>query len=148
MCSHYRQINETDLCISYVLLSRQTYSIKDFGALELSFNLVGLQVRQELVLYNFPLRCFCLQDLPCLVSFRWGCIVEVWMKNILCRPTNGPPHFLACQEVLKWVWPSVSWHRIFFVETSTLQPHWKLTKYGRSCKQKRQILNLKSCMLI
>ena len=70
MCSHYRQINETDLCISYVLLSRQTYSIKDFGALELSFNLVGLQVRQELVLYNFPLRCFCLQDLPCLVSFR------------------------------------------------------------------------------
>jgi hypothetical protein len=67
--------------------------------------------------------------------------VEVCTKNILYRFMEGQTHFLACQEVLKWVWPFMNRYRMFYLQTSTLPPrmHHKLTKHGRLCKQNNQL---------
>jgi hypothetical protein len=48
---------------------------------------------------------------------------------------------LACQEVLKWVWPFMNRYKMSFVQTSTLPPHMhqKLTKHGRFYKQNNQL---------
>ena len=54
----------------------------------------------------------CIQHLPCLVSF-WCMLrgsVEVWTKNILYQFIEGQTH-MACQEVLKWVWPPMNRYR-------------------------------------
>jgi hypothetical protein len=50
---------------------------------------------------------------------------------------GGSNSFLACLEMLKWVWPFMNQYRMVFVQTSTPPPHMhqKLTKHGRFCKQ-------------
>jgi hypothetical protein len=85
---------------------------------------------------------FCLQNLPCLVSF-WcmrGGSVEVWTKKFYfgsCRVKL----ILACQEVLKWVWPFMNRYRMVFCSNlhTTPRMHQKLTKHGRFCKQNNQL---------
>jgi hypothetical protein len=85
---------------------------------------------------------FCLQNLPCLVSF-WcmrGDSVEVWTKKILYRFIKGQTHFCTS-------WPakmSLTFHELIwnvFSSNSTLPPrmHQKLTKHGRFCKQNNQL---------
>ena len=84
---------------------------------------------------------FCLQNLPCLVSFLCmpGGSVEVWTKNILYRFMEGQTLF------------STSWHAKMSLtlhepiqnvlsQTSTLPPrmHHKLTKHEIFCKQNNQ----------
>jgi hypothetical protein len=80
-----------------------------------------------------------------LVSFSCMCGlgVEVSMKNILCCSLQTIKLILACEEVLKCIWPSMSRYIMFFVQTSTLSlvsMHQKLTKHGKCYMQNNQLL--------
>jgi hypothetical protein len=98
---------------------------KESELLKLSFNSTGVLVRSSL---SF------IQNFPCSVSF--GCIhgdgVEVWMQNILYW-FIGTKLSLAPLSMPKWVWPSLNWCTMFFVQTSTLTPsmNLELTEHGK-----------------
>ena len=53
----------------------------------------------------------------------------------------GAKLILACQEVIKWVWPPMNRYRMVSVQTSTRTPsmHWKLNKHGQVCLQNKQL---------
>jgi hypothetical protein len=113
-----------------------TQSLHDWTAsIELSFNSTWLLVGSWL---------FCLQNLPCLVSFwcmRGGYVVWRFEHRTFYIGSWRVKLVLACQEVLKWVWSSMNWYRMFYVKTSTLPPrmHQKLTEHGKICKQNNQL---------
>ena len=98
------------------------------------FDSKGLFVRSLLV---------CIQHLPCSVSF-WSILggsVEVYTKIIedSCIASLRIKLILACQEVGRWVWPSMNQNRLLFIQTQTLPPHmhhkWKDIN-GILCKTK------------
>ena len=52
-----------------------------------------------------------------LVHTRRKC--GAWMKDILYRIVEGQ---IPCQEVLAWVWASVNWNRLLFIQIQPLPP--------------------------
>ena len=85
------------------------------GSLEFSSNSTWLLVRGSL---------FCIQHLPCLVNF--GCMLGGCVKiltKIIVYQSLVVKLTVACQEVLKWVWPSINLNKLLYIQSQTLPPN-------------------------
>ena len=78
--------------------------------------------------------------MPKNLSGHWGGVWICKMSNLfwLIWGTNTFWHLLACQ---KWVWLSMGWCWMLFIQTSTLPPsmHHKLAEHGRCCMLNNQL---------
>ena len=124
---HYSQVNWW----SSFTCQRSLMGLRN-RVLELSFNSSWHLVGSWL---------FCLQTVH--VWYVFGACVEVvwrfeqrtyigsWRAKLILAPLGTP----------KWVWSSMNWYRMLFVQTSTLPPrmHHKHTKHGRFCKQNNEL---------
>ena len=74
---------------------------------------------------------------------KWGCCFWTYNQDMnflvtLRLPKSSSAHSygwakhrwwhmvqlkLACQEVLEWVWPSMNWNMLLFIQVQTLPPH-------------------------